>query len=335
MKAKIISCEAPGGKRQNLHEILPLKTPLLIQIFPIYRCNFKCVYCHFSIPKNKRGFVSNVLDMEMSLYKKCVDDIKEFPDKVKTFRFVGMGEPLLHKDIAQMVQYAKEANIADRIEILTNGSLLSNTLSEKLIKAGLSRLVVSIQGTTSDKYKATSNINLDINKLIENLRFFYEHKPKTVSMYVKIVDTALTDEKEKELFYSLFGDVCDSIGVEHTSPIYPGVDLNEELSSRHLTQFGLPVGSGNVCSQAFYSMQINPDGNVVPCYSIVYPEIIGNCYEESLKNIWNGDKYNNFRINMLLGKLPTVCKECNINRYRLFPEDDINAYKEDLLKLYA
>ncbi len=38
-------------------------------------------------------------------------------------------------------------------------------------------------------------------------------------------------------------------------------------------------------------MQINPDGKIVPCYSFEYPNIVGDCNNESMKDIWDGDKF--------------------------------------------
>lgn len=42
MKAKDISGQAPGGKRTLLAEVLPLDTPFVVQVFPVFACNFKC-----------------------------------------------------------------------------------------------------------------------------------------------------------------------------------------------------------------------------------------------------------------------------------------------------
>lgn len=140
MKAKNISGKTPGGKRTILAEVLPLDTPIVVQIFPIYACNFICKYCTFSVDKLKRGFISDKIVMDFDLYKKCIDDMTVFPSKVKVLRFVGMGEPLLHKKIADMVKYAVSKNVADRVEILTNATLLNLKLSDSLISPGLSRL---------------------------------------------------------------------------------------------------------------------------------------------------------------------------------------------------
>lgn len=334
MNAIDISGQAPGGKRTPLVDVLPLKTPFVVQIFPIYACNFKCRYCIFSLPKEKRGFISDVVSMDLALFKKCADEMAKFPEKIKVLRFVGIGEPLLHKQIVEMISYAVKKDIAWTVELLTNGSLLTPEMSDRLIGAGLSRLVVSIQGITAEKYREVSSVDLDMEKLVENLRYFYEHRGN-IRMYLKIVDIALDSDRDRDKFYLLFGDITETIGVENTVPIHEGVLYSGILKDKgkELTQFGFPVQDVPVCPQPFFTMQINPDGNVVPCFSFEYPEIIGNVITESAFDIWNGGSFRKFRRKMLDGVrfASEICSSCNIIRYRFFPEDGL-CYDVDRLK---
>lgn len=338
MKSKDISGQAPGGRRTKLAEVLPLDTPFVIQIFPVYACNFKCNYCIFSIDKEKRGFISDQIIMDLDLYKKCIDDISKFPNKVKVLRFVGIGEPLLHKDIVEMVSYAVSKDVANIVEILTNASLLTPELSDSLISAGLKRLVVSTQGTTKKKYQDVSGINIDFEKYIENLRYFFNNRGDA-QMYIKIVDSALDNEEDEKKFYEIFGDICDTIAIEHTVPIHSEIDYENVIKDKDmlLTQFGLPISEVKICPQPFFTLQINPDGKVVPCYSWEYPGIMGDCNNQSVYEIWNGKEFQKFRHTMLEG-ISDVCWECancNIIKYRLFPEDVLNDDVERLKKCYG
>ncbi|MEG0961771.1 MAG: radical SAM protein [Lachnospiraceae bacterium] len=337
MKARLLNSEAPGGKRNHLAESLPLSTPYVVQFFPIYACNFTCKYCHHSIPKEERKFVTDWPVMKYDLYEKCINELGEFQEKIKTLRFVGMGEPLLHKDIVQMVRYAKEKEVANTIEIITNGSLLTKEMSDGLIAAGLDRLVISLQGTGAEKYKKVCNIDLDFNKFVENIRYFYENKKHT-QMYLKIVDIALEDEEDRKRYFDLFGDICDTIGIENTVPIFPDVAFNDNLEEAQgiKTQFGLPMKHVKVCPQAFYTMQINPDGKIVGCYAVYYPRILDDCNHRTLTEIWNGEGYTNFRKQMLDGRANVCkfCEDCRINDFRIFAEDDISEYAEQLKKKY-
>lgn len=326
MKARIISGNAPGGARTPLAEALPLATPFVVQIFPIYACNFTCEYCFHSVPTSERGFVSDWPIMKMDLYRKCIDELAQFKDRLKVLRFVGMGEPLLHQNIAQMIEYAVTMDVADRVELLTNGSLLTPAMSDALITAGLSRLVISLQGISPGKYSQISKVDIDFEQFIKNISYFYEKKSNT-HVYIKIVDYALEGDDTQEKYYELFGNICDSIAIENAVPIMPGVDYEKVLSRPDgtSTQFGLPVSDIQVCPQAFFTMQVNPDGKVVPCYQITYPGIMGDINHQTVQEIWNGVAYQEFRRTMLNGRhnANEVCAQCNFIRYRLFPEDDL------------
>jgi radical SAM protein with 4Fe4S-binding SPASM domain len=340
MKAKIIKNKSKGtgdGKREKLATLLPLDTPILLQYFPIYACNFKCHYCTFSAPKEKRGFISNKVSMDIELFKKTIDEAKEFNNKIKVVRFVGMGEPLLHKQIDYMIKYTMNSGITDFTEILTNGSLLTKDLANRLIEADLSSLFISIQGTSEVKYKNICDFDINMNKFLDNIRYYFEHKKANQKLHIKIIDCALDSKEDEEYFYEMFGDVCDTIAVEFSGPIFPGVEYEKVLPKKNLqlTQFGKHKRQVLICPQPFFTMQINPDGNVVPCYSVNYPEILGNCYNEHIVDIWLGKKYNKFRFNMLDGmEFNEVCKKCNIIKHRFHPEDDLSGDVERLKQVY-
>jgi len=121
MRAVRIDGQTPGGKRNKLKDALPLDTPYMVQFFPIYACNFKCGYCIHSVPVSQRRYITDKTAMDFNLYKKCIDGLSKFPNKVKMIRFAGTGEPLLHKDIAKMVEYAVKMNVAEAVDIVTNG----------------------------------------------------------------------------------------------------------------------------------------------------------------------------------------------------------------------
>lgn len=328
MRAKDLSGMAPGGTRTELSKALPLSTPFVVQIFPIYACNFKCNYCIFQYPKSKRGFISDKVAMDLDLFKKCIDDMSDFNEDVKVLRFVGIGEPLLHPDIVEMVRYASSKYVSRKIEIITNGSLLDREMSNGLIESGLDRLVVSVQGTSKYKYKKTSGVDINFNRMVDNIRYFFKNCKRT-QIYIKIIDSALKGDTDKQRFYDIFGDICDSIAIEHKVPIHSCI----ETDNKGLTQFGMEATKVKVCPQPFFHMQINPDGKVVPCYAFEYPGIMGDCNDESVVDIWNGKKFNAFRRKMLNRK-NTKCLKCELIKYRLFPEDILDNDIDRLKKVY-
>lgn len=86
-------------------------------------CNLKCAHCDHASPWMKKEFLS------VSQFKKDVERLASVfhADEI---RFAG-GEPLLHPDLAEILQIAQTSNIANGIVILTNGLLL-NKISDKI-----------------------------------------------------------------------------------------------------------------------------------------------------------------------------------------------------------
>lgn len=329
--------QAPGGTRQRLAEVVPLATPYVVQVFPVYACNLRCNYCLFSVPEAGRGFIADDRLMDVDLFRKCVDDLAAFPEPVKVLRFVGIGEPMLHKRIADMVAYARDRGVARTLELLTNGLLLDARRGESLVAAGLDRLVISLQGTSAGKYRSVAGVDIDFDRLLADLAHLHGHRGD-MHIYIKVVDTALDDEDDRQRFFDTFGPLCDSIAVERTVPIHRAIDFSGilEATDPPTTQFGLPVGAGNICPQPFFHFQINPDGRIVPCYSWDYPAVLGNAREESLLAIWQGARLRAFRRRMLDGRAcaSKACADCTIIQYRWFPEDDLSPAAEKLKALY-
>lgn len=339
MSSKVVSGITPGGERMILGKALPLEVPLLMQIFPVYGCNFKCEYCLQSLPKDKHGYISEDVFMNFNVYKKAVNEIASYNKNLKMLRFAGIGEPLLHKQLADMIAYAKEKKVAESVDIVTNGALLTKDLSMDLINSGLDKLRISIQGVTKEKYEEVSNVKIDFEKLVENIKFFYENRRET-KVYIKIIDCAISNNEEEKKFFEIFEGICDTIAIEHLTPTVDEIDYNEfsDVNSLNKTQSGNDIIQCSICPQPFYIMQINPDGKVVPCCSMEYPKIFGNIKDNTVKEIWQGKELNEFRRELLNGTQNSnnnVCKRCNLYKYGVFKEDLLESYKEKLKKVYS
>lgn len=333
-KAKDISGSIPGGARTRLAESLPLSAPFVIEIFPIYACNFKCIYCLFSIKEEKRYHISNEVMMDFYFYKKCIDDISDFPRKLKCLRFTGVGEPLLHPKIAEMVRYAAYRNVSERIELVTNAAYLSHKLSDALADSGLSKLLVSIQGNSNEVYQKIAGVDVEFENILDNVKYFFTKKGR-VHVYCKCVDIALDTEEEVNTFYKTFGAICDTIAVERIVPIHPGVNFARLLgeSEIHHTQFGLSTTETKVCPQPFFIMRINPDGDIVPCLSMKSPKMMGNCYMKSVVDIWNGETFRDFRYKTLISG--SCIPGCQMMKHRLAPEDILDQDRDRLKNIYC
>lgn len=321
-------------KRTILGEVLPLQLPYAIQVFPIYACNFTCEYCLNALDcENGYPVDENVMSWEV--YKKLIDDIQKTEGRIKMLRFAGLGEPLLHPQIVEMVSYACQKDVADSVEIITNGSMLTRELSAQLIKAGLSWLRVSLQGLSSEDYQKRSRVELDFANLVESIRYFHEAaKGSQAKNSVKLIDYMIKDEKQKRKYFELFSSIADRVEIEALADIVDGIDYHQIADGMKLkdSKWGNSVSPLKICSQSFYMLQVNPDGNIVPCCNAKPPCVLGNIKEKAFQDIWLGETYRAFHRRMLDGvsHATKTCAECTYYSYSIEKEDRLDAYVEQL-----
>lgn len=323
-------------KRVELYKQLPLSMPFSLHVFPSYFCNFCCKYCLHSLSENalvQKGFQRQFMDFDV--YKKSINDCKVFDRRLKALIFAGHGEPLLHREIATMVAYAKEQDVADRVEIVTNGSLLTHSLSDALIAAGLDRLRVSVQGVNGRAYECTMGKTFDFDQFIEQLQYFYDHKKHT-EVYCKIIDVAMSSPEEEKLFRRIFSKVSDETAIEYEIPFVQEIDNASLKDSFDCSKQGNEATMAKVCAMPFYMMVVTPNGDVVPCCSTDVPIVMGNVKDESLKEIWSSSRWRGFCRVHLLGnreKHP-VCSHCSVPQFGMQTGDYLDDHTEELLREY-
>jgi len=337
MKAKI----APSYdvNREPLRNIIPLNTPFTIFIEPTRLCNFKCFYCLHST----RGIVGGELDktgyklknMEMELYEKILRDMQKFPQKPKRIVYSGLGEPLINNNLPEMIKMAKAMKIAERLDVLTNASLLTEKLTDDLISSGVTRIQISLQGLSSQKYKDVSNIDLDYHKFIENIKYLYNNR-KQCKVFIKIIDALLENDEDKDGFFKVFGEMSDQIYIEHLITLQHQMGNHNGKADDSKNLNNEPVIYRNVCPVIFYMLQIDVDGNVFPCPVSGLPKYfsIDNIKLQDLNEIWKGETRRAFLLNHLKlhrDRIP-VCNSCNACSCVLDKNEYLDDYAEEIKK---
>lgn len=279
--------------------------------------------------------------MDMALYQKIVEQIKEFPHKVKVLQFAWLGEPLLHPNIAEMVKIAKKADIAETVSIVTNGSMLTKGLSDALIDAGLDRLRISLQGLNEQDYWDMSKYKIDYQEFIDNINYFYQNK-KDTQLYIKIMDAMLKNKEDEEYFQKTFADKCDILNIEHLVPLVKELDLSDIKTDFQQGYFGNELRESKICSYSFFMLVVSPSGIVLPCANSDEVAVDGERYtmgmgdlkKETIKEFWDGKALQDFRVKMILGENNAVCKQCSYLKYHTADEDYLDGNEEKLLGIY-
>jgi len=264
--------------------------PLNIDIESSSSCNIKCDHCfrqYLDVPESAL--------MQFEVYQKIVDECAEW--KLFTLKFSMRGEPTLHPQIVDMVEYAKMKGIKE-VWINTNGSMLTESLCKGLIKAGLDCLTISFDGL-GEMYESIRkpliySEMLDKLKLLSSLR--KELSSQKPYLTAQTLWSAIKDDPES--YKNVMKDLVDKISY----------NIDFDFKDIHFEP-----DPDYVCYRLWQRLSITSKGNVLKCPSdFEQQEVLGNIKDHSIKYIWDTIQEEE-RNRHLAGKRleSKVCKKCH------------------------
>jgi MoaA/NifB/PqqE/SkfB family radical SAM enzyme len=131
------------GNTNRLTVLRPVTQLAKVYIEPTNRCNLDCMTCI------RHSWDEPLGAMSPEAFSDIIAGLRSFDFPPDIF-FGGLGEPLSHPNITNMVREAK--TLGSRVELITNGTLLSKSISAELVSAGLDKLWVSLDGATPESY---------------------------------------------------------------------------------------------------------------------------------------------------------------------------------------
>ena len=138
----------------------PLSSLKRVYVEVTNQCNLNCATC-----------MRNVWDVEfgrMSLenFERVLDEIESFSPRPEIF-LGGYGEPISNPDCLSMIEQAKSRGL--RVSLITNGILLTQDVSQKLIELQLDMLWVSLDGASAECY-ADIRLGNELPRVVKNLK---------------------------------------------------------------------------------------------------------------------------------------------------------------------
>ncbi len=298
--------------RQDGTRFIPplLSFPPMVMIDTTTRCNLACSHCPNSVLSGEKGFWG---DLESDLYFKIIDEIAEESPGTLVRPFDG-GEPLLRKDLPELIGYAKQKGI-HRVSITTNGTILNENVRRKLIHSGLDHMEVSIDAATSGTYQKIRRSPL-YDKVVENTLAYIEESKAFDPRREVSVSFVLQTENRLEL---------DAFR-EFWRPRADQVDIREYHQHNNLMDEGGRVGRKNLrfrhpCPYLWNRIIVHHDGRVRFCEGDWRAEhVLGNVREQTLKEIWQGELYRRLRQQHIDGTFEhPFCGPCTDWREILWP----------------
>lgn len=328
MGVKVQGADMRDHNRVPLRDIVPLDRPLSMYIDPSNLCNIRCKFCPTSDHRLLKQVGRPSGWMRENTFRLLLDQLDEL-GRIKTINFFKDGEPLVHPAFPEMAAELRKR--CDRLYLRTNGLLLTPEKNTRIARAGFDNIGISVIAPHRGGYHRISGVELDYFTFRSHVRDLYEKRGKT-KLYIKMADVDFS-ESEVEQFYTDFEPICDFIAVENLHG-WSRTDLKDfTLGHQDNTSFdGVPNVKRVACAWPLFQMTVNWNGTVQPCdEDWSWVNVMGDIHDNTLKEIWTGDKFNEFRRMHLRGERfgNKACGNCWQTMSQL---DDVDPYREELLE---
>jgi radical SAM protein with 4Fe4S-binding SPASM domain len=264
--------------------------------------------------------------MTMETFHRILDQVQA---TAHTMQFYFQGEPLLNKQLPEMIAAAHKAGIYTIVS--TNAQSLSQDMANALVQSGLNRIIVSIDGFSEESYQAY-RIGGSLQKALDALLYLANAK-RLHKSHIRIELQTLrlkTNEHEWNWIkknYKQLGathlafKTAQLYDFEHGHPLMPTSERYSRYSkttdgtyihkkSSRLSPYCLFASSP--CRRLWSGCVITTSGDVLPCcYDKDHKHTLGNIMTQSLVEIFHNQQANALRRQILRGHLPEMCKNCD------------------------
>jgi len=242
------------------------------------KCNARCIMC----PREKMTRAQGILTLE--LYKKVLDEAHTMGANVVSLE--NYGETFIDPFFLERAMYAKSKRM--QVYTITNGSLLTNELADKLLPY-IDKIRFSVYGTTQEIYEKI-HIGLRFDEVMSNIDYMIRKKKASNTNLPKIEIYFLLMEENKhqmESFKEKWLGVADDISIWKPHNWSDGRKYRELASEQKKITCGRPEKG---------PLQVQWDGLVVPCcFDYNSNIILGNLNKQTLKEIVASKEYAKLR----------------------------------------
>ncbi|MEK6590366.1 MAG: radical SAM protein [Nitrospinota bacterium] len=314
----------------------PSPIPIEAQMEITNKCNFSCNMC----PRENMNVP--LTNMDFGLFKEVVRKLSHptytpplqggDAEGVRDFILTGWGEPLLHPDFFEMVDFIKSTNNSARIRFTTNGSLLDKDFRKRILESNINQVSISMDGLDSSNH---IDGHVESGRIIENVTALAaERNSNKIPQIVFQSTMHCNNLKGLKNLIELGG----RIGIDRINLVRLDARNNKGLKrpsmdeERHIygelqniaEKFNIPISFINkqgillqmaghfdrLCFRTIDHIYVNVNGDVTPCCNLREMRM-GNLTKEDIKEIWNNRIFRNFRAYQL-----RVCRGCDALKRR-------------------
>ena len=287
--------------------------PLFVSVEPANVCQLRCPECPVG-----RGYglqVTGYRTMPMAVFRRVLEEVKE---TAWVMQFYFQGEPLLNRDLPQMIREAHDAGLFTIVS--TNAQAMSEEMAQALVGAGLDRIIVSMDGLTEESYNAY-RVGGSLEKCKAALRWLSGQKSKVKSRK-PIIELQCLRLKSNEQEWALFEREYKALGADRlvfkSAQLYDYADGHPLMPTK--AKYSRYVKGedgkyhrrklGKGCWRVWSGAVVTTTGEVLPCcYDKAHEHAYGNIMNAGMKELFGNEKAVAFR-RAALKETPKICQEC-------------------------
>lgn len=275
-----------------------------IQIELTNNCNYKCPKCprHGDDMKRSKGYAKTERVKQL---------LAESFRIAKYVNFSFFGEPLLHPNFIEILEFTKNKPKGFKTVINTNLSLLTKDIMKKFIECKLNQLRVSVDAATSETYdlvrpslscKTLNGVIIAsknrLHYIDEKLKYWFNLKNHTPTRHVMPVSSL----NKKDV-------------IKYVKKWHPLLSPGDSILLKSILTYGGKISDSeitrnpcNIWSSNF--LTIDWQGNVSPCnLDTDMNLIIGNVKDQTIMQMWNNSNYKEIKQKSIQRKI-YPCKTC-------------------------
>jgi radical SAM protein with 4Fe4S-binding SPASM domain len=313
--------------------------PTHVQIETVNRfCDARCPMCTIKfVPDfakdapdelSWRGVARKAEIMTLETFQKITDKFKPLVSRINFLSLHGCGEPLLDKTLPEKVNHARRQVGFKNVGFTSNCSFLREDLAKRLLDAGLTTIIPSIDGLTAEVHE-TIRPRTKFNVIRENVERFIRLRDQggyECKVLVRMIKQQLNIAQWNDyrthwlaLMNPQKGDAVLGFDVHNNGGKVKDFDKMTlgTYSETKRAEFDKHLAEDKVgmCPDLFSRLSIFASGDVALC-STDQSEFfkLGNIVEQDPVEVFNNPKFNEYRQAWIENRYMTMthCKDCSI-----------------------
>ncbi len=312
-----------------------------LYIEPTTACNLECRTCI------RNTWADPNQHMSPATFQHIMDGLPDLPDLQRVV-FTSFGEPFTQPRILDMIEAVRKRDLA--VTIGTNGLLLNDRVARELVRLGVDRVIISLDGGTPETYADVRGALL--SQVIAHIRTLNEVKRELHSLFPQVgiefvamrsnaaeLDQIIRLSTELNVSRLLVSNVLpytEELRQEVLygySPVPPfkasgwALKLDAWISWATQELPRMHWGAERSCKFVHdHAAVVGWDGGVSPCYALshnysyyavdgfkksVERYILGNVNQQTLQEIWMSEDFVRFRSEVKVFHFPS-CPDCDL-----------------------